>query len=471
MVHGGCCRLKLAPVYVPPPLKTPVEAFVLELAKLARDGKLVVCAGAGLSIADDAGLPSGRRLGELLDTRLTARMAGYASPGDVGNLIAVADAGEGPAGSADALQDEVLELAQFLSARPNYGHQALALLLAEGAVTALSWNWDTCIERATPAEERIEVARTEDDITYLDRAQLTKVHGCASMPRSLLVTSEHLKRPQPWADAAFALRLSTSTVAFVGIGDVADYAKQRITELFSTVRPPEIVVVSPSIKSNWEQSVWSRVVPRLDEARRVEQSADVFLDELGRAWAGELTGRVSTRKAALLASVHPGVDRVLEALGALSSVAAIRWYRRLVMTPRMGESVVLSAATPDAVIAIGVLASRTQKAVRAVRPACCAVGERQVDVLVAEENATAQEIEREALRRSEALRSNGQVEAEDRPEFLIVGTVLGTLDRSDESAPRDVAGDKEEDALDLVDGPRTVLPRYLDATPLLREAA
>lgn len=469
MRRTGYAR-KLARVYVPPPLSTPVEALVLTLAKLARDGKLVICAGAGLSVAEDAALPGGRRLGELLDARLTARMAGYASPADVGNLIAVADAAEGPVGSADALQDVVLELARFLSAKPNYGHQALALLLAEGAVTTLSWNWDTCIERAAPTEERIEVVRTEADMTYLDRAQLTKIHGCASMRRSLLVTSEHLTRLPPWADAAFALRLKTSTMVFVGIGDVADYAKRRLTELFDSVSPPDISVVSTSIRSDWEESVWSEVVPNLDEDRRVEQSADAFLDELARAWAGELTSRGETRKAALLPSVQSGVDSVLQAFGELGSVAALRWCRRLAMTPKMGESVVLSPATQDAVIATGVLASKSQDAVRVVRPACCAVGDREVDILVAEENATAQEIEREALRRAETLKSNNQIEAEDSPEFMVVGTVLGPLDSSDESSPRDVAGDKQ-DALDIIDGPRVVRPRYLDATPLLREAA
>jgi hypothetical protein len=102
-------------------------------------------------MADNAGLPSGRRLGELLDARLSARLAGYISPADRANLLDVADAGIAAAGDLLPLQYEVLELADFERASPNFGHTALALLLAEGAAAnVLLWNWDDCVERAAP---------------------------------------------------------------------------------------------------------------------------------------------------------------------------------------------------------------------------------------------------------------------------------------------------------------------------------
>jgi len=166
------------------------------LAAKAREGKLVVCAGAGLSVAPDAGLPSGQRLGQLLNDRLTARLEGYAAPADPSDLLAVADAAIEAFGGLLPLQHEVLTLADFERATPNLAHQALALLLAEGAVSAvLLWNWDTCVERSAPEGERVEVALTREDMQQLKTPSIAKIHGCATRVETLLITSEQLVGP------------------------------------------------------------------------------------------------------------------------------------------------------------------------------------------------------------------------------------------------------------------------------------
>lgn len=129
-------------MHTPQPVSRPVSATVLEVLAAARNGRLVVCLGAGVSVADDAALPTGKQLGERLDQRLASRLQGYISPANPENLIAVADAAFDAAGGLEALQAEVLQLAEFNTATPNYGHLVLGMLLAEGAFTALSWNWD-----------------------------------------------------------------------------------------------------------------------------------------------------------------------------------------------------------------------------------------------------------------------------------------------------------------------------------------
>ena len=224
-------------MHVPAPVSSSVSAVALTLLAAAKDRKLVFCIGAGVSVADDAGLPSGRRLGELLHERLKDRLTGYVPPDDVTDLIAVADAAGVPDGGLEALQGEVLELAAFKTATPNYGHQVLGMLLAEGALTALSWNWDTCIERARPTGEDLDVARTKEDMANLARPQLAKVHGCATMRRTLLITSTQLLEPPVWTEQAFAERIRGSVMVFVGIGDVADYAQTRIKRLLADFAP------------------------------------------------------------------------------------------------------------------------------------------------------------------------------------------------------------------------------------------
>jgi hypothetical protein len=70
------------------PLTAELAPVVLLLVANAREGQLAVCAGAGLSRAADADLPSGERLGELLDQRLSGRVAGYEAPANTGDLLA-----------------------------------------------------------------------------------------------------------------------------------------------------------------------------------------------------------------------------------------------------------------------------------------------------------------------------------------------------------------------------------------------
>ncbi len=257
-------------------------------------------------------------------------------------------------------------------------------------------------------------------------------------------------------------------MVFVGIGDVADYARRRIAELIAQVRPPDVRVVSPSIREAWADSVWSTVLENLDEDRRVASTADEFLDQLARAWTGEVLQQLRVDACNARDDVQPGIERIAEALGDLSAVEVIRWCRRAVMRPRTGESAVLAQATGDALVAAGVLASRSEGRVRAGRPACCDIGDETVDVLVVRQRTPAADVQREAARRAEQMASNGQLVG-DEVTFLVGGSVMGRLDESAEAAA-DVlsAGD---DPQDVIDGPRALRPRYLRADILLQEAA
>jgi hypothetical protein len=170
--------------YSPAAVDTPVEAIINTILESARRGRLIVCAGAGLSRAMPTDLPSGADLGKRLDARLQSLVDGYVSPSDRENLIAVADAGAQLEGGEDALRSEVLKLAQFRDADPDYGHEALAELLCEGGIELLLlWNWDDCVERVDVVPERLQVARSETKLLSTYRSTEFGVPTTTSPPK------------------------------------------------------------------------------------------------------------------------------------------------------------------------------------------------------------------------------------------------------------------------------------------------
>jgi hypothetical protein len=282
--------------HLPSSVQEPVEAVINTIFEAARHGRLVVCAGAGLSRGMPTDLPNGADLGKRLDSRLKSLVRGYVSPSNPENLIAVADAGAGLEGGKTALRIEVLRLANFLAAEPNYGHRAVAELLCEGCIQLLLlWNWDDCIERVDVTPERLQVARSHRDLEDLEQPSIAKVHGCATRRSTLLITSEDLTEPPYWTDNAFRERLRGTTSVFIGVGDIADYAQRRLEQLSKELaqgaegngHPLDIWIVSPTIRANWEASEWAKLVPDLPAERRVEMTADEFLDQLARRWVRE----------------------------------------------------------------------------------------------------------------------------------------------------------------------------------------
>lgn len=454
-------------MYKAPALNTPVGAVMLTLSARARGGDLVLCVGAGISMPDDAALPSGNKLGELLDAKLNGLLAGYVPPADTGNVIAVADAAVLPAGGLSAVQDVIVDLAYFDTARPNYGHQVLGLLLAEGAVTTLSWNWDTCIERAAPPGETLRVASTSEAMELLNSPQLAKIHGCASMPRTLLVTSSQLSSNAPfWSQEALTTSLRDSRMVFVGIGDVADYAEQRIKDLLDELLPLEITLVGRSIRDKWEQSVWSDLLPGMKDTDQViQRDSDVFLDELSRAWTIGLLQRVAADSAHCPEDVQAGIQRIVDALGNLTSVDAIRWCRSAFSGLRCGDSAVMNPDMGNVLFALGVLAAQRGANVRTPRPACCVLNNDEVEILIVSERTWPPAVEREARCRAEALVSDDHRLGEEVV-FLVGGTgVMGnlsTLPQEQWDIVRCAPADRE----DIVDGQTAVRPRFLQESQL-----
>jgi hypothetical protein len=403
--------------YRPPSVEKPIEAVINTIFDAARRAGLVVCAGAGLSRAIPTELLSGAELGKRLDERLQGLVNGYVSPANPENLIDVADAGANLDGGKAALRSEVVKLDRFRDAEPNYGHHAIAELLCEGGIALLLlWNWDDCIERVDVAPERLQVARSDRDLEDLEEPSIAKIHGCATRKRTLLITSEDLAKPPYWTDNAFRARLRGKTTVFIGVGDIADYAQRRLEQLRDELaadaegddHPLDIWVVSPTIRSKWSESEWATLVPDLPEERRIELSADEFLDQLARRWVRDAIDDLERAEAAVRPEVAESLRTIRAKLGSIGAAGVLRWCRRAALGQQVGTSVMLCDGLKQLLMAFAVLASDVgADDVRVRGPSALEVGGRRIEALVACEPVPADRVRQRAGGRAEELANQG----------------------------------------------------------------
>jgi hypothetical protein len=422
-------------------------------------------------------LPSGADLGKQLDERLKSLVSGYVSPPNPENLIAVADAGAGLQGGKTALRSEVLRLKNFLDADPNYGHCVIAELLCEGCIgVLLLWNWDDCIERVDVTPERLQVARSGRDLEDLDQPSIAKIHGCATRKSTLLITSEDLAEPPYWADNAFRERLRGKTSVFIGVGDIADYAQQRLEQLRDELaqdaerdsHPLDIWIVSPKIVSNWEASEWATLVPDLPAERRVELTADEFLDQLARRWVREaiddLEGSTAT---AIRPEVAESLRTITGRLGAIGAARVLRWCRHAALAQEIGRPVMLCDALKQLLVAFAVILSGADAEDVTVRsPAALEVGDRRIEALIACEPVPSDRVRQRARRRAEELANQGTIG--ERATFLVSGVIWGALD--DDPDPELDMTIGQTDPEDLVTGASAVRLSFVEASEMARAA-
>ncbi|MCH7890429.1 MAG: hypothetical protein IH921_02885 [Gemmatimonadetes bacterium] len=83
-------------------------------------------------------------------------------------------------------------------------------------------------------------------------AVLLKLHGCAEIQSSLLVTSTEIVQPPWWASHQVGAAIERYPVVFLGVGSVASYIKQTVQLIIEMAGSLSSVwVVAPDLSEDW----------------------------------------------------------------------------------------------------------------------------------------------------------------------------------------------------------------------------
>lgn len=342
-------------MFVGQSLTTPVTPAAALLGHAALSRRLTIYAGAGLSAATPTSLPGAGVLAQKLVGVLSKVVD--LSAVDHWDLIAVADRVAIESSGLGLLHDALTRVADFADARPNYAHEVLAMLICEGAITALEANYDNCIERAA-LPESIPAVVTDADRLDMNKGALLKVHGCISRPSSMRVTSAELATTPLFAKAELTARLSVDQVAFIGLGSPADYVRESVEQFVAKVPYTSLTLVDPRIVE-WDESEWNGILPDLEASKRVAMSAEAFCDEILRFYVNEIW-RDLRDKVEDLEPDHPqrvGLETLAVSMELRNAVWGIKWLRSAVWKFAVGQPVVGSSRVSQAVLALSMLTS------------------------------------------------------------------------------------------------------------------
>lgn len=430
----------------PSPISASVPPYAVALAGRAVSAdKLVIYVGAGISLSQPTNLPTGAKLAAAIHTQLKGAFPALANV-DSWDLVAIADAVAALQGGEEALRQTSVRSANFKTAKPGYAHKVLAHLMIEGAVEVLTTNWDNCIERGA-GEERLSTVTTVHDLAGVTPPWVLKVHGCASRPDSLLLTSGHLDSPPTWVQEQTRARLGSSVVVFLGIGDVAGYVKRRIKEAIQEIGSVESIrVVAPDIETNWEDSQWKTVAPDLHGDHKIPATADRFMEQLASAYVigrlGEHSVTLSSDEA-LAAHLETAKGGLLDS----DALTVLQWARAVDINPRVGESVLKSSELGKVLIALGHLAGDSA---RLNHNHVFESAKGPIELLIATQTVSPRRLVDAAENRLQDHVSRG----EPPPLFVVAGGV-GPIPKP-VSLPHSILG--ETDDSDIVDGPLALVP-------------
>lgn len=329
--------------YQPAPLDEAPEGRFVQLVQAAKQRRLVLYLGAGISMAPPACGPTGPTLAETLRP-FVARILGTDGKDLAGlSLEALAQrVADEECQRLDELRVRAAEAFDFRGIVPNFAHEAAALLLREGLVQVISVNWDCGVERAgLEAGVGIQgVADLAESIQLAHKLPLYKVHGCATRPWTLAITQDDIDRPQSWAVGRTQGALAGGVVVFVGLGTIGLYVQEPFAELVSawTSQARTVAVVDPQLPDTWRNALGEEKA----QDAHISCTADVFLDELLRALVREALD--STEQLARDMAQHEtwattmvaGLGALRQALDTATADGVLHWWRDGVVDSQAG---------------------------------------------------------------------------------------------------------------------------------------
>ncbi len=333
------------------------------MARAARAARLVIYAGAGLSVAAPACGPKGAEVTERLRPFVAEILGVPVSEIVEQDLESLA--GRIEVEKPHRLTDLKVRAANhpaFLDMVPNYGHLAFALLIREGAAKGVTVNWDRGIENAgLRLEVEIEGVASALDRQRLGRQlPLYKVHGCAKRPETVDITRAEVDKPQNWARAEVAQALAGDMVVFVGLGTVGLYVSEPIAELPAiwATEGVSIRVVDPYGLSE----AWNAALVQHANDSEITMGSDEFLDELLRAIVIEALSITQSKIQDIddgspwVSKMRDGYQALRAALGDKSADAVLRWWRDGVSSSEHGRPFILDHPGRQSLMAVSLLA-------------------------------------------------------------------------------------------------------------------
>jgi hypothetical protein len=358
----------------PSPLSKSPSPDALEVARAAFGGRLVLYAGAGLSVAEPAQGPRGEQVAERLRPYVAELLGVPEADVTEPDLESLAARIEKDAAHRMAdLKARAARAGDFCGMEPNYGHEVVALLLREGALQAVSVNWDRGVENAglDLGIDIESVATSAERLRLGEELPIFKVHGCATRPSTLALTRVEVDKPQLWARAEVQQALASGTVVFLGLGTVGLYVSEPLEDLIGLWHTDGVtirVVDAFGLSTAWLEALDGQHT----EEVAISMNADCFLDDLLRAVVLEALSLTAQAVRALEGEgewatlMLAGCGAIRNELAKASGNAVLRWWRDGVVRTMDGEGFVLKHAGRQSLMAVALLAGQDAGPLRVV---------------------------------------------------------------------------------------------------------
>jgi len=425
-----------------------------------------------VSVGAPTGLPLGPRVATELYNQFIGGVGRNVLSGvDQRDLLAVADA----VATADTMGTQLLQdaLTQFPfdSADPNYGHRIISLLFAEKLITtALTINYDSCIERAAYRFSlTIQVCKRASDMHLgRDRGRLIKLHGCISDTSTMLITSAQLVRPSEWAFTEVMSAVAEDAVVIVGIGSVAPYMRRTLEQVRDYATQAESVwIVAPTI----DDASWDTMLGAKNRAHKVTTPSEEFFDCLLRACIGRQLVELRRRAAEMddatstptgnIGAYRAAAARLIDVLKQCTAEEFTLYFRKSASLSGTPAAYATDDVAVRAMVALAIIQEAlgvTAEIVRIADEVSIRVGDVYIEFALLHQSRTGIEMSNRIEDRLMEVKREARLPDPSKPILVVSYGHLGRLPSN--VAPDNIVGPALGDS--LIDGPRTLDIRWLD---------
>lgn len=346
-------------LYEPKPLKEKTSVLITSLAQTIESGNVLAIIGAGISMSPPTLLPSGSEIARKVKQGLSqTSLASSISSCPEDDLLAIADTAESQSHDArNVLQKLILNSFDFTTAPYNFAHLVISLLMAEGNLHVLSMNWDTCVERSAifsrsdilPCRNLTEFRQTGN------KAILIKLHGCATIEDSILISTEQFEETQWWITSQVEALFARNMVLFLGIGSIPRYIERTTKKLLEFTKGSSPIYVVTSRLS----TEWTTLLSTTGSLQSISSTAQEFLDDILRSLTCLKLGEVQPLVTEIAPDItdfdiQAAVSDVLNILYQYPAHLIWLWLRRSIF-PNTCAQTILSPTFVHFVIALALL--------------------------------------------------------------------------------------------------------------------